>query len=69
MAHLLVVVVGAQAAIGWTQYFTGVPVLLVGFHVAGATALWMAVVKIHLSAADPRPVDAATTSTRVEAAP
>ena len=69
VARLLVVVVGAQAAIGWAQYFTGVPVLLVGFHVAGATALWMTVVKMHLSAADTRPVDAATASTRVEAAP
>jgi len=48
----LVAVVVAQAAIGWTQYFTGVPVLLVGLHVAGATALWMVVVKLRLLAAD-----------------
>jgi cytochrome c oxidase assembly protein subunit 15 len=27
-------------AIGWTQYLTGVPELLVGLHLAGATALW-----------------------------
>ena len=67
VARLLVVVVAAQAAIGWTQYFTGVPVLLVGFHVAGATALWMAVVKMRLSAVGARPVDATTTSTRVGA--
>ena len=41
-----------RAAIGWTQYFTGVPVLLVGLHVAGATALWMVVVKLRLLATD-----------------
>ena len=48
----LIAVVVAQAAIGWTQYFTGVPVLLVGLHVAGATALWMVVVKLRLIAVD-----------------
>ena len=48
----LVAVVVAQATIGWTQYFTGVPVLLVGLHVAGATALWMVVVKLRLLATD-----------------
>tara|TARA_B110000914_G_scaffold41725_1_gene35092 strand:+ start:70 stop:492 length:423 start_codon:yes stop_codon:yes gene_type:complete len=67
VARLLVAVVSAQAALGWTQYFTGVPVLLVGFHVAGATGLWMAVVKMRLSAAGTRPVDVAATSARVVA--
>ena len=28
------VVAVAQAAVGWTQYFTGVPALLVGVHIA-----------------------------------
>jgi len=46
----LVAVVAAQAIIGWTQYFTGVPVVLVGLHVAGATAFWMVVVKLRLLA-------------------
>ncbi len=31
----------AQAAIGYVQYFNGVPALLVGFHVAGAAAVWV----------------------------
>jgi cytochrome c oxidase assembly protein subunit 15 len=44
----LLVVLVLQGAIGYTQYFTGVPVLLVGLHVAGATALWMAVLSFHL---------------------
>jgi cytochrome c oxidase assembly protein subunit 15 len=38
----LLVVLVAQAGIGYWQYFTGVPVLLVGVHVAGATAVWTA---------------------------
>jgi hypothetical protein len=29
-----------QAAIGYLQYFTGVPAALVAAHVAGATVLW-----------------------------
>lgn len=33
-----------QAAIGYIQYFNGIPELLVGFHIAGATAVWAAVV-------------------------
>ena len=38
----------AQGAVGYTQYFTGVPVLLVGIHIAGATAVWAATVKVNL---------------------
>ena len=34
----------AQGAIGYLQYFTGVPAALVAAHVAGATALWVATV-------------------------
>ncbi|MGQ0745085.1 MAG: COX15/CtaA family protein [Acidimicrobiales bacterium] len=34
----------AQAGVGYLQYFTGVPVLLVGFHIAGASAVWVATV-------------------------
>ena len=37
-----------QAGIGYTQYFTGVPVLLVGFHILGATVTWIAVLWFHL---------------------
>ena len=37
-----------QASIGYIQYFTGVPVLLVGFHILGATLTWIAVLWFHL---------------------
>ena len=39
----------AQSIVGYTQYFTGVPALLVGIHIAGATTLWIAVLRFHLS--------------------
>jgi cytochrome c oxidase assembly protein subunit 15 len=39
----------AQAAIGYIQYFNDIPPLLVGFHIAGATALWAAVVSYYLA--------------------
>ena len=44
-----VLVIGVlQAAVGYTQYFTGVPVLLVGLHILGATCLWISVLWFHL---------------------
>jgi cytochrome c oxidase assembly protein subunit 15 len=45
---MLLVVTVAQAAIGYAQYLTGIPALLVGFHLAGATAVWAAVVWFYL---------------------
>lgn len=53
-ARLVVLVIGAQAAIGYLQYFTGVPVLLVGLHIAGAAALWTAVLRLHLAVHEAR---------------
>jgi cytochrome c oxidase assembly protein subunit 15 len=68
-ARLLTAAVAAQAAIGWTQYFTGVPVVLVGCHVAGATTLWMVVVKMRLAAYGVRATDATVTRPPVGTAP
>ncbi|MCY4630748.1 MAG: COX15/CtaA family protein [bacterium] len=48
-ARLVVLVIGGQAAVGYLQYFTGVPVLLVGIHIAGAAALWTVVLRLHLA--------------------
>ncbi len=33
-----------QGGIGYVQYFNGVPEMLVGAHIAGATALWVVTV-------------------------
>ena len=40
-AQNLLTVTVLQGAIGYTQYFTDVPALLVGFHIAGAVAVWI----------------------------
>lgn len=44
VAALLVV----QGAVGYTQYFTGVPVLLVGIHIFLACLTWISIVRLHL---------------------
>jgi cytochrome c oxidase assembly protein subunit 15 len=41
-AALLVVVECAQAAIGFVQYFTNLPIVLVGAHMLGACTVWLA---------------------------
>ena len=44
-----------QAVLGYTQYLTGVPEILVGLHVAGATAVSAAAAALVLDASAPRP--------------
>lgn len=38
---LLLIVSLSQGVIGYVQYFNGVPILLVGFHLLGATLVWI----------------------------
>jgi cytochrome c oxidase assembly protein subunit 15 len=47
--EILLAVLVAQGALGYLQYFTGVPAVLVGFHIAGAAAVWVAVLRFHLA--------------------
>jgi cytochrome c oxidase assembly protein subunit 15 len=42
----------AQGAIGYVQYFTGLPVLLVGLHLAGACVVLVAAVRVVLATRD-----------------
>jgi cytochrome c oxidase assembly protein subunit 15 len=49
----LLVVLVLQAGVGYTQYFTGVPALLVGVHVLGAAAVWIAVLRVRLGLSEP----------------
>jgi cytochrome c oxidase assembly protein subunit 15 len=49
-AEVLLAVIVAQAAVGYVQYFTELPALLVGIHIAGATAVWVAVLRLDLAA-------------------
>lgn len=37
-----------QGAVGYIQYFTGVPALLVGLHIVGALAVWISVTRLNL---------------------
>ncbi len=59
-ARLLLVVLVAQGAVGYTQYFTGVPALLVGVHILGAILVWVAVVQMNLAISAPVPSERTT---------
>lgn len=48
-ARWLLVAMVAQGAIGYTQYFTGVPAALVEVHIVGAVLVWLAVLGFHTS--------------------
>jgi len=47
-ATVFLAVLVAQATVGYTQYFTGVPVLLVGVHIVGAVCVWVAALRVLL---------------------
>jgi cytochrome c oxidase assembly protein subunit 15 len=55
---VLLVLVVAQGAIGYIQYFNDLPALLVGLHVAGATAVWTATVVLLLGMYEHEPSSA-----------
>lgn len=57
-ATALLTVLILQGALGYTQYFTGVPPLLVGLHVLGASLVWVAVLRVALAMNAPVGVDA-----------
>ena len=48
-ARVLLLVLVAQAAVGYTQWFTELPALLVGVHVLGAVLVWVAVLRTALA--------------------
>jgi cytochrome c oxidase assembly protein subunit 15 len=54
---VLLAVLVAQAGVGYAQYFNDIPALLVGIHVAGATALWAATVWFVLGATERQTVE------------
>lgn len=53
--QVLLAVLVAQAAVGYVQYFTGVPEVLVGIHIVGAIAVWTSVVRLNVVLSAPRP--------------
>ena len=46
---IFTVIAFAQGAIGYVQYFTGIPEILVAAHLLGATLVWIAAWRIRLS--------------------
>ncbi|QSB03863.1 COX15/CtaA family protein [Natronoglycomyces albus] len=46
---LFMAIVALQAVIGYVQFYTGVPELLVGMHMLGACLLWIAVINVTFS--------------------
>ena len=50
-AGVLLAVVSAQAFIGYVQYFSGVPEVLVAVHIVGAVAVWVATLRFVLQLA------------------
>lgn len=59
----VVAAIVVQGAIGYTQYFTGVPPLLVGFHIAGSVAVLVAVLRFHLGLSERPPIESAASET------
>ncbi|MEY9844991.1 heme A synthase [Streptacidiphilus sp. MAP5-3] len=64
LAKVFLGVLLAQGVLGFVQYFTHVPELLVGIHLLGAALCWVSVLRLHLSlrvrpevGALPRPAD------------
>jgi len=55
-----------QGMIGYTQYFTHLPALLVGIHVIGATMVWSAAIWFHHGLSDHLPEDVTPTDTEPE---
>lgn len=67
-ARVLVGAIVVQGAIGYTQYFTGVPPWLVLCHVLGSTLVWIAVLRFYLGLTA-HPVEAPDGVTRPRRAP
>ena len=57
----------AQAGVGYVQYFNDIPAVLVGVHIAGATAVWSAVVVLYLGCFERRVATAPSTGRRIAA--
>ena len=53
LIKIFFVIALSQGAIGYIQYFTGIPALLVAAHLAGATLVWIAAWRIRLSISKP----------------
>ena len=46
LGWLLLALIGLQGAVGYTQYFSGLPAGLVWFHVCGSTLIWIVALRL-----------------------
>ena len=60
--QLLVALIVAQGGVGYAQYFSGVPAWLVGIHLAGAAAVWAAVIWFNCGLVEGRPATSAAST-------
>jgi cytochrome c oxidase assembly protein subunit 15 len=67
-AGVLIVVELSQGLIGFVQYFTNLPVLLVAAHMLGSCLVWLATLAVLWSLRE-RPLDHPTTPSMVEQSP
>jgi len=56
LGWLMLGLIGAQGAIGYTQYFTGLPAGLVWVHVSGSLLIWIAVLRLMFAMRDRGPL-------------
>jgi cytochrome c oxidase assembly protein subunit 15 len=61
-ATALLTVIILQGGLGYLQYFTGVPELLVGLHVLGSMLMWAAVLRLLLALNEPLPAPTPSTA-------
>ena len=56
LGWLMLGLIGAQGAVGYTQYFTGLPAGLVWIHVSGSLLIWIAVLRLMFAMRDRGPL-------------
>ncbi|MFD4573061.1 heme A synthase [Streptomyces sp. NPDC058417] len=64
----LFVILLAQGVIGYVQYFTDLPEVLVGLHMLGSALVWIGVIRVHLSLRERPPLTVDLPSPATEAA-
>ena len=56
LGWLLLALIGVQGAIGYTQYFSGLPAGLVWVHVSGSLLIWIAALQLMFAVRDRGPL-------------
>jgi len=56
LGWILLALIGVQGAVGYTQYFTGLPAGLVWIHVSGSVLVWIAALRLMFAVRDRGPL-------------